>query len=220
MTLGEKIAALRARAQLSQGDLAEKLNVSRQSVSKWETDASIPELDKLIQLSEMFAITIDQLVKCDSLPENNEPETPEPEPPKQPETEPLKQPEVKPQPSAKSGTQRIVGFILLGLGGLAVILGLTVGSLIGFSWIGVILGVYLALIGGICLLVKRYAALVIGWITLLFLALSSIFVMRPVQTTHHSISTTSFTGVLLLPVLLLLLAATAVTVILAVCKKK
>ena len=158
MTLGEKIAALRARAQLSQGDLAEKLNVSRQSVSKWETDASIPELDKLIQLSEMFAITIDQLVKCDSLPENNEPETPEPEPPKQPETEPLKKPEVKPQASAKSGTQRIVGFILLGLGGLAVILGLTVGSLIGFSRRGVILGVYLALIGGICLLVKRYAA--------------------------------------------------------------
>lgn len=62
MTLGEKISALRKQHEMSQGDLAEKMNVSRQSISKWETDTSVPELDKLIQLSEVFHITLDELV--------------------------------------------------------------------------------------------------------------------------------------------------------------
>ena len=53
MTLGEKISALRNQHEMSQGDLAEKMNVSRQSISKWETDTSVPELEKLIQLSEV-----------------------------------------------------------------------------------------------------------------------------------------------------------------------
>ena len=63
MKLNEKIIALRNKYQMSQGDLAEKLNVSRQSVSKWETGASIPDLDKLIAMSELFGITMDELVK-------------------------------------------------------------------------------------------------------------------------------------------------------------
>lgn len=66
MTLGERIAALRSEKKLSQGDLAEKLNVSRQSVSKWETGASVPELDKLLLLSEVFGLSLDQLVKGDA----------------------------------------------------------------------------------------------------------------------------------------------------------
>lgn len=69
MTLGEKITALRSQHKMSQGDLAEKLNVSRQSVSKWETNASIPELDKLLLLSDLFGITLDALVKGDAVPE-------------------------------------------------------------------------------------------------------------------------------------------------------
>ncbi len=63
MKLSEKIIALRSRHQMSQGDLAEKLNVSRQSVSKWETGASIPDLDKLIAMSELFQVTMDELTK-------------------------------------------------------------------------------------------------------------------------------------------------------------
>ena len=59
MKLNEKIIALRNKYQMSQGDLAEKLNVSRQSVSKWETGASIPDLDKLIAMSELFGISSD-----------------------------------------------------------------------------------------------------------------------------------------------------------------
>ena len=56
MTLGENIVRLRTQKNWSQGDLADALDISRQSVSKWETDASIPELDKLLKLSELFEV--------------------------------------------------------------------------------------------------------------------------------------------------------------------
>ena len=62
MGLGEKIYALRTEKGMSQTDLAEALEVSRQSISKWETDVSTPELDKLIKLSEIFGVTLDELV--------------------------------------------------------------------------------------------------------------------------------------------------------------
>lgn len=63
MTLGEKIYALRTGKNMSQGDLAETMGVSRQSVSKWETDASVPDLDKLLKLSDLFEVSLDELVK-------------------------------------------------------------------------------------------------------------------------------------------------------------
>lgn len=72
MTLGEKISELRNSKNMSQSDLAEKLDVSRQSVSKWETNASIPELDKLIQLSDLFEITLDELVLHKKQEDNKE----------------------------------------------------------------------------------------------------------------------------------------------------
>ena len=63
MTLGERLIQLRAKAGLSQDALAERLGVSRQSVSKWENDVSVPDLEKLVKLSEMFGISLDELVK-------------------------------------------------------------------------------------------------------------------------------------------------------------
>lgn len=63
MTLGENISRLRTERHMSQGDLAAELDVSRQSVSKWETDGSVPDLDKLLRLSQMFGVTLDQLVR-------------------------------------------------------------------------------------------------------------------------------------------------------------
>lgn len=63
MNLGERICRLRTEAGLSQSDLAEALEVSRQSVSKWETNGSIPDLDKLVKLAELFHITLDELIK-------------------------------------------------------------------------------------------------------------------------------------------------------------
>ena len=69
MSLGTTISRLRAEKKLSQGDLADALGVSRQSISKWETDASVPELDKLIKLSQLFGVTLDELVTGETLPE-------------------------------------------------------------------------------------------------------------------------------------------------------
>lgn len=62
MSLGENITRLRAKKNWSQEELAQKLGVSRQSVSKWETDASVPDLDKLVKLSGAFGVSLDELV--------------------------------------------------------------------------------------------------------------------------------------------------------------
>lgn len=63
MTLGQHLTYLRTGRGWSQDVLAEQLGVSRQSVSKWETDSSVPDLDKLLGLSELFGVTLDELVK-------------------------------------------------------------------------------------------------------------------------------------------------------------
>ena len=74
MKLHEKIYTLRTEKKLSQGDLAELLDVSRQSVSKWETGASVPDLDKLIKMSDLFGVTLDALVREEmaKMPQNEE----------------------------------------------------------------------------------------------------------------------------------------------------
>lgn len=66
MTLGEKIQALRTDAGLSQEDLAERLGVSRQAVSKWELDKTVPDVKYIVALSELFSVTTDFLLKDDS----------------------------------------------------------------------------------------------------------------------------------------------------------
>lgn len=73
MTLGEKIYRLRTEQGLSQETFGEKLGVSRQSVSKWETDQSVPELDKVVAISELFGISTDYLLKeTQASPETSE----------------------------------------------------------------------------------------------------------------------------------------------------
>ena len=61
MNLGERIYELRNEKNLSQGDLADTLDVSRQSVSKWENNMAVPDLDKLIKLCDIFEISLDEL---------------------------------------------------------------------------------------------------------------------------------------------------------------
>lgn len=61
MSIGQKIYELRTAKNMSQGDLANELDVSRQSVSKWETDAAVPDLDKLIRLADVFEVSLDEL---------------------------------------------------------------------------------------------------------------------------------------------------------------
>ena len=73
MTMGEKIVALRKGQGWSQDDLAERLDVSRQSVSKWEGGLAAPEIEKLLRLSEIFSVSCDYLIKDDmTLPETAE----------------------------------------------------------------------------------------------------------------------------------------------------
>ena len=66
MNFGERIYKLRSEKNLSQGDLAEILDVSRQSISKWENNNAVPELSKLIKMSELFQVSLDDLVKENS----------------------------------------------------------------------------------------------------------------------------------------------------------
>ena len=63
MILADKIIDLRKKAGWSQEELAEKLGVSRQSVSKWEGAQSIPDMNKILQLSELFGVSTDYLLK-------------------------------------------------------------------------------------------------------------------------------------------------------------
>ena len=70
MKLGEKIALCRQKAGLSQEELAARLNLSRQAVSRWETGAAAPDLEKVAELSKLFGVTTDYLL----LEDREEPE--------------------------------------------------------------------------------------------------------------------------------------------------
>lgn len=63
MKLSEKIQYLRSKSNMSQEALAERCAVSRQSISKWELDITLPETDKLLELSRIFGVTVDVLLK-------------------------------------------------------------------------------------------------------------------------------------------------------------
>lgn len=62
LTIGQRIAQERKKLNLSQVGLATRLDVSRQAISKWESDAAIPEIDKLIALSRLFGVSIGWLL--------------------------------------------------------------------------------------------------------------------------------------------------------------
>ena len=63
MTFSEKMYALRKKSGLSQEQLAEQLNVSRQAISKWELGQSMPESDKIVAISSYFNVSLDYLMK-------------------------------------------------------------------------------------------------------------------------------------------------------------
>lgn len=68
MNLSEKIMLLRKRQNWSQEELAERMGVSRQSVSKWESGASVPELERVAQMCALFGVTADALIRDDLVP--------------------------------------------------------------------------------------------------------------------------------------------------------
>lgn len=62
MKLGERLLELRKEKHLSQEEVADRLNVTRQTVSKWETDQSVPDFDKIVPICELFGITTNELL--------------------------------------------------------------------------------------------------------------------------------------------------------------
>ena len=146
MGLADKIYRLRTEKRFSQGDLADALEVSRQSVSKWETGASVPELDKLVKLSELFGVTLDELVR-DAAPEPQE---------------------MKPNCSDKGERvvvlhavpiRKLVGTIILAVGGL---LGLLI-AVFGDMLSGLLFFLPFLTCGVTCFLFKRRIALWCLW---------------------------------------------------------
>ena len=68
MTLGQRIAQKRKELGLSQEGLGERLGVSRQAIYKWESDAALPEIDKLITLSRIFSVSVGWLLGVEEAP--------------------------------------------------------------------------------------------------------------------------------------------------------
>ena len=63
MTLGEKIQGLRKQSGMSQEQLAERITISRQAISRWELNESVPDIDNIVQLSHIFGVSTDYLLK-------------------------------------------------------------------------------------------------------------------------------------------------------------
>lgn len=71
MKFCEKLQMIRKSNNLSQEQLADKLNISRQAVSKWESGQGYPEIDKLIHISKIFEISLDELLKKETIDNGN-----------------------------------------------------------------------------------------------------------------------------------------------------
>ncbi len=69
-SVGERLLELRSQKRMTQEDLAEYLNVSRQSVSKWELNKALPDVEKLMQLSGLYEVTLDYIVTGKEIPKN------------------------------------------------------------------------------------------------------------------------------------------------------
>ncbi len=167
MNLGENIYRLRTERNLSQGDLADALDVSRQSVSKWENNSAVPELEKLMKMAQIFDVTIDELVTGTK---NAEPAaTP---------TSPPHVEQQRPAPVRQGlSPQQILGIILLVFGGLCLIIFTVVGIFIGAWVLGLCIGLPFILCGTICLLCKKNVGLKCAWVIFILLSLLCTIVM-------------------------------------------
>lgn len=131
MDVAERLAALRKRAGLSQGDVAERLNVSRQAVSRWETGFTVPSTDNLSRLGRLYGVTLDELLSYSApLP----PEKPQEEAPAQQPQEAAQQPKAEapaptPQPAAASAPAHAKA-IIIALSILCLLLAIGVGVLL------------------------------------------------------------------------------------------
>ncbi|MBQ6876840.1 MAG: helix-turn-helix transcriptional regulator [Oscillospiraceae bacterium] len=143
MTIGEKIYKLRTERNLSQGELSEMLDVSRQSISKWENGAATPDLDKIIKLSEIFGITIDELVKSEEVFSTAE----------------EKPAQIIIKKESSFPPRKIIGTVLLSLSLIVTVVLLAAGGGI----VGLVLSSPLILCGMICFIFKKNIGLWCAW---------------------------------------------------------
>lgn len=146
MTLGETIYKLRTKMNMSQEDLANAMEVSRQSISKWENDSSVPDLDRLKRLSLLFDISLDELVNG------------EPHPEQQPQTVIYAAPEKQPMPGHK-----LAGIILLISAAVVFVTFTIVGYFFGEVLLGLLAAIPLVLNGIVCMLCKKNTGFFCCW---------------------------------------------------------
>ena len=165
MSLGERICQYRVRRRLSQQEVAEKLEVSRQSVSKWETDGAVPELDKLVKLCELFEVSLDELVRGEK-PQESEAETPELSEKGQETVLTVQMTQSRPE---RSNAQVALGAVLLAVGliGLLAVPVLPWGIEQGILF----LAVPMVICGILCLTMRENAGLACVVVVLLTIAL-------------------------------------------------
>lgn len=120
MRLEEKLTVLRKESGYTQLDLAEKVRVSRQAISKWETGRALPSMENLKYLSELFGVSVDYLLNDDM---TEEPKPKEQEPAPEPQTEEAVFPEKE---KGKPVRWKYIAALLL-----AVLLGLLIGVFVG-----------------------------------------------------------------------------------------
>ena len=157
MSLGENIHRSRTEHRYSQSELAEKLGVSRQSVSKWETDSAVPDLDRLIMMSQLFGVTLDELVSdttSDATPESTG-------------TEGQNRPAIAGTEDGQTARgvmqpRQIVGTVLLCLAFIAIVVLMAVGGLAGLL-LGLLFTSPLLVCGVICFIFKKRIGLWCGW---------------------------------------------------------
>ena len=142
MNLGENIYNLRVEKNLSQGGLADALEVSRQSVSKWENNSAVPELDKLVKMAEIFGVTIDQLVT------GKAPSSPPPE-------QSFCESPASLADQAAIYARRTVGIVLLSFGLLAFLVCLVLSITVNLSDFALLLPVPFAAFGLVLALVRH-----------------------------------------------------------------
>ncbi len=153
-TIGSRISALRKEHGFSQEYVAEKLDVSRQAVSKWEQDLCAPDTYNLIALAELFSVTVEYIAVG---------------------KEETKSEASAPVPVPKQITvQQILGLIFIAVGLLAALVFLMI-DLVLF-----LVGIYLVVLGSLCLAIKKRVVMILCWLHWIVIgACFSIFGQNP-----------------------------------------
>jgi len=198
-TIGQRISELRKSSSFSQEYVAEKLNVSRQAVSKWEQDLSAPDTYNLIALAELFDVSVEYLATGKSR-ESASPTSPPPS-----------------APTPKSGitVRQILGLIFVAVGLLAGILGILLEEIL------IVIAIFVTVIGVLCIAVKKHFGIFLAWtlLALLFPITFSIMPVTPSTGGDSGVMAMSIGGIFLI-LFIGLLVITAVVSIITIIKAK